>query len=57
MPCQESRPVDKVTRIRQYACCKCNKVYQSLETLDESPEQMEVQKRILDQWNRDQKSS
>ena len=34
LKCQESRKIDSHTRIREYGCAKCDKVFMSMEEMD-----------------------
>jgi len=48
--CQDSRPVDRRTTIREYGCHKCKKVYASIEELDKEPLDKEAQKKRIQLW-------
>lgn len=44
LKCQDSRQTDHYTRIREYACINCIRVYTSIEQLDEEPLNREAHK-------------
>jgi len=46
--CQDSRQSDKYTRIREYGCADCNKVFNSIEQLDPEPLNKDMQKSFVE---------
>ena len=53
MFCQNSRPIDNYSVIREYGCAKCKKVYGSIEQLDSEPYDKEAQAKRIERWKRE----
>lgn len=52
LKCQESRPLSHECTRREYGCISCEKVYASIEQLDDVPVDKEIQKRLVKYYKR-----